>query len=77
MYKPESVLENEIHKIPWNTEIQTSHTILTRRPDLVLIKKKRTCHSEAFAVSTAHRVKMQESKNIEKYVHLARERKKL
>ena len=37
MHKPESVLENETHKILWDFEIQTDHLIPARRPDLVLI----------------------------------------
>ena len=41
MHKPESVLENEIHKILWDFEIQTDHLILARRPDLQLINKKK------------------------------------
>ena len=40
MHKPESILENEMHEIPWDFEIQTDHPIQTRRPDLVLINKK-------------------------------------
>ena len=40
MHKQESVQENETHEILWDFEIQTSHTILTRRPDLFLIIKK-------------------------------------
>ena len=39
MHKPESVLENEMHKIFLNFEKQMDHLILTRRPDLVLINK--------------------------------------
>ena len=37
MHKPESILENEMHKILWDFEIQTAHLIPARRPDLVLI----------------------------------------
>ena len=40
MYKPESILENETPKIPRAFEIQMDHSILARRPDLVLINKK-------------------------------------
>ena len=40
MHKAESVLENEIHKILWNFEIQTDHLILTRQPDPVIVNKK-------------------------------------
>ena len=35
MHKPESVLENETHKILWDFEFQTSHLISARKPDLV------------------------------------------
>ena len=43
MHKPESVQENETHKILLNFGTQTDHPITSRRPDLVLInKKKRT-----------------------------------
>ena len=61
MHKPESVLENETHKILWDFEIQTDHLITARRPDLVLInKKKRTCHFVDFAVPADHRVRLKE-----------------
>ena len=43
MYKPESVLENEMHKTLWDIEVQTNHLISARRPDLVIVQKKRTC----------------------------------
>ena len=51
MYKSESVLENEMHKILRDFKIQTHPLILTRRPDLKIInkkrkKKKRNCHME-------------------------------
>ena len=41
MNKPKSVLQNEMHKILWDFKIQTDHLILARRPDLVLIYKKK------------------------------------
>ena len=41
MHNPESVLENEIHKLLWDTsEIQMDHLILVRRVDLIIINKK-------------------------------------
>ena len=44
MHNPESVFENETHKVLVDFEIQTDHLISTRRPDLVIDnKKKRTC----------------------------------
>ena len=41
MHKPESVLMNETLKLLWNFEIQTDHQISTRRPDLIIILKKK------------------------------------
>ena len=41
MPEPEFVQENETQKILWDFEIQTDNSIQTRRPDLVLIVKKR------------------------------------
>ena len=42
-HKLESILENEMHKIPWNFETQTDCLILTRRqdPELITPPKKR------------------------------------
>ena len=75
-HKPESVLENETHKILWDFEIQTDHLITARRPDLVLInKKERTCHSVDFAVPADHRVKLKEIEKKDKYLDLTRELK--
>ena len=33
MHNPESVLENETHKLPRDFELQTDHLITARRPD--------------------------------------------
>ena len=41
MQHPESVLENETHKVHWDFEIQTDYPISARRPDLVRVKKKK------------------------------------
>ena len=41
MRNPESVLENETHKILWDFEIQTDHLISSRRADLEIVNKKR------------------------------------
>ena len=41
MHKPESVLENEMHKLFWDFEIQTDYLIPTKTPDLVIAKKKK------------------------------------
>ena len=39
--QPESVLENEMHKILWSFEIQTDYLTLVRIADLVMINKKK------------------------------------
>ena len=51
LQKPESVQENETHWILLDFDIQMYHPIPTRRPDLMLInKKKRTCQRAKKAV---------------------------
>ena len=39
MHNPESVLENETHKLLLDFEIQTDHPISASRPDLVIVEK--------------------------------------
>ena len=41
MHNLESTQENETLKIFWEFEIQTDHLISARRPDLVIVNKKR------------------------------------
>ena len=41
MDNKESVLENDTYKVPWDFEMQTDHLKLTRRPDLVIVNKKK------------------------------------
>ena len=41
MHNPESILENEKHKILWDFEKQTNHLILARQPDLVIVNQKK------------------------------------
>ena len=41
MYNPASVLENDTHKLLWDFDIQTDHLIPARRPNLIIIKKKK------------------------------------
>ena len=41
MHNPESVLEKERPKLQWDFEIQTDHLISARRPDLVIVIKKK------------------------------------
>ena len=41
MHNPAPVLENDTHKLLWDFDIQTDHQILARRPDLIIIHKKK------------------------------------
>ena len=41
LYKPESVLENEMPKMLWDFEVQIYHLTLARRPDHRIINKKK------------------------------------
>ena len=75
--QPSIILENETHKLLWSFDIQTDHLISARRPDLIIINKKRTCKIVDFDVSADHRVKLKESEKKDKYLDLARELKKL
>ena len=65
-------------KLFWDFEIQTDHLISARRPDRVMVKrKKRIYRIVGFAVSADHWVKLKECKMRNKYKDLARELKKL
>ena len=78
MYYPESAQENDTHKLLWDFDIQTDPLISARRPDLIIInKKKRTCKIVDFTVPVDYRIKLKESEKKEKYLNLARELKKL
>ena len=72
MPKPESVQENETHKILWDFEIQVDHFIPARQPDLVIFNNKKNS-----VVPAEYRVKIKENKKKGKYLDLARELKNL
>ena len=56
------ILENETHELLGDFEIQTNHKISARRPDMIIInKKKRTCRIVDSAFHADHRVKLKES----------------
>ena len=78
MHKPESIPKKWDTKIPWDFEIQMDHLIPVRRPNPVLInkKKKRNCYFVDFAVSADHRMKIKQNKKINKYLGRNRELKK-
>ena len=65
MHKPKLILENEMHKILWYFEMQTDHVTSPRRPDLA-----------DFTILADYRWKIR-AKKINKYLHLARELRKL
>ena len=76
-HNPESVQEDETHKILWDFEIQTDHLISARQPDLIIInKKEKTCRIVDCAVQADHRVKLRENEKRDKYLKLARELQK-
>ena len=77
MHNPAPVLENTTHKLQWDFNIQTDHLIPARRPDLIIInKKKRNCKIVDFAVPADLRIKLKEYEKKDKYLDLARELKK-
>ena len=78
MHNLVSVLENDTHKLLWDFDIQTDYLVSARRPDLIIInKKKRDCKIVDFAVLADHRLKLKESEKKDKYLDLARGLKKL
>ena len=69
---------NNNNKLLWDFNIQTDHLIPARRPDLIIInKRKRICKIVDFAVPADHRINVKESEKKDKYLDLARELKKL
>ena len=65
MHKPESILENETLKVLWDFAIQTDHLISARRPDLVIVdKKKEPALVVDFASLADHKVKLKEKQDI-------------
>ena len=76
MQNPAAVLGNETHKLLWDFDTQTDHLISARRPDLIIINKKRELTKfKDFAVLADHRVKLKENEKNDKYLDLARELK--
>ena len=41
MHDPAHVLESDTHKLLWDFNIQTDHLIPAKRPELIIINKKR------------------------------------
>ena len=80
MHNPESVLENEMHKVLGDFEIRTDHLISARlqrdSQQKKKKKKKRTCRIVNLAVTADYRVKLKENQKRDIYLDLARELKK-
>ena len=72
MHKPESVLENETHKILWDFEIPMNPPIPANKPGLVIINK-----AKEPSIPVDHRVKINENEKRDKYLDLTKELKKL
>ena len=65
------------NKLLWDFNIQTDHLIPARRPDLIIInKRKRICKIVDFVVLADHRINLKEGEKKDKYLDLAREFKK-
>ena len=78
MHNPATVLENDTHNLLWDFGVHTDHLILARRPDLIIINKnKKTYKMVDFVDPADHRIKLKECETKDKYLHLARELKKL
>ena len=78
MHIPIPVLENGTHKLLWDFDIHTDHLISARRPDFIIInKKKRNWKIFDFAVPANNKIKLKECEKKDKYFDLARELKKL
>ena len=75
MIYAQPVLENNTHKLLWDFHIHTDHLISTRRPDLIIINKKK--RELAKLLTLLSRIKLKECEKKDKYLDLARELKKL
>ena len=78
MRNPASVLEYDTHKLQWDFDMHTDHLIPVRRPDLIIInKKKENLQNCRLAVLANHKIKLKEWEKKDKYLDVARELKKL
>ena len=76
MHNPTPVQENDSHKLLWDFNIQTDHLIPARRPDLIIIdKRKRICKIVDFVVPADHRINLKEGEKKDKYLDIATELK--
>ena len=80
MHNPAPVLENDSHKLLWDFNIQTDHLIPARRPDLIIIskkKKKENLQNSRLCCPGRPQDKTERMWMKDKYLDLARELKKL
>ena len=79
MHNPVPVLENATRKLLWDFKIQTDDLIPTRRPDLIIInkKKKENLQNCRLYCPGGPQINMKESEKKDKYLDLARKLKKL
>ena len=78
MHNPEPVLENDTHKLLWDFDTQTDNLISARRPDLIIInKKKRKFAKLSTLLSRLTTEYLKECEKRDKYLDLLRELKKL
>ena len=81
IHNPAPVLENDTHKLLWDFDIQTDHLISARRPDLIIInkrkKKKRKSPKLSTLLSLQTTIKLKDCEKRDKYLDLARELKEL
>ena len=71
MHNPAAFLENDTHKLLLDFDIQTDHLISARRPDFIVIykkKRKRICKIVDFAVPANYKIKLKESEKKGKYL---------
>ena len=79
MHDPAPVLENDTHKLLWDFDVQTDHLISARRPDLIIINKKKKSIWKIvdFPIPVDYRIKLKECEKKDRYLDLAKVLKKL
>ena len=70
MHNPAPVLKNDIHRLPWDIDIQSDHVISAR-------SYNNWKKNVDFAIPADHRIKLKECEKRDKYLGLATELKKL
>ena len=73
-YNPDSVLENENHRLYWDRTVLTDRTIPANRPDIIWVdKNKKTTFLIDVAVPNANNIQETFVTKITKYAELAAE----